>query len=114
MKNNKQETKQQQELAKEIKAEQEQIMKEFNEKLEQEKAQAKAFKKVLPNVDDDDIVYAMYCIAKNLDELFTQKEIDRFVLAKTLISINDLAKETMELSNTNKRISEMKGKMEGK
>ena len=103
-----------QDIKKDFQLETEQLMKEFNEKLEQEKKEAKAFKKVLPNVDDDDIVYAMYCVAKNVNELFSQKEIDRFVLSKTLISINDLAKETMELSNTNKRISEMKGKMEGK
>lgn len=103
-----------QDLQKDFKLETEQLMKEFNEKLEQEKKEAQAFKKVLPNVGDDDIVYAMYCIAKNVNELFSQKEIDRFVLSKTLISINELAKETMELSNTNQRISEMKGKMEGK
>lgn len=114
MKKNKQETKKQQDVKKDFKLETEQLMKEFNEKLEQEKQEAKAFQKVLPNVNDDDIVYAMYCIAKNVNELFSQKEIDRFVLSKTLISINDLAKETMELSNTNQRISEMKGKMGGK
>lgn len=108
MKNKKQDVK------KDFQLEAEQLMKEFNEKLEQEKKEAKAFEKVLPNVNDDDIVYAVYCIAKNLNELFSQDEIDRFVLSKTLISVNDLAKETMELSNTNKRISEMKGKTEGK
>lgn len=103
-----------QDVKKDFQLEAEQLMKEFNEKLEQEKKEAKAFEKVLPNVNDDDIVYAVYCIAKNLNELFSQDEIDRFVLSKTLISVNDLAKETMELSNTNKRISEMKGKTEGK
>lgn len=103
-----------QDVKKDFQLETEQLMKEFNEKLEQEKKETKAFEKVLPNVDDSDIVYAVYCIAKNLNELFSQNEIDRFVLSKTLISVNDLAKETMELSNTNKRISEMKGKMEGK
>lgn len=103
-----------QDVKKDFQLEAEQLMKEFNEKLEQEKKEAKAFEEVLPNVDDNDIVYAVYCIAKNLNELFGQDEIDRFVLSKTLISVNDLAKETMELSNTNKRISEMKGKMEGK
>lgn len=103
-----------QDVKKDFQLEAEQLVKEFNEKLEQEKKEAKAFEKVLPNVNDDDIVYAVYCIAKNLNELFSQDEIDRFVLSKTLISVNDLAKETMELSNTNKRISEMKGKMEGK
>lgn len=103
-----------QDVKKDFQLETEQLMKEFNEKLEQEKKEAKAFEKVLPNVDDNDIVYAVYCIAKNLNELFSQDEIDRFVLSKTLISVNDLAKETMELSNTNKRLSEMKGKMEGK
>lgn len=106
MKNKKQDVK------KDFQLEAEQLMKEFNEKLEQEKKEAKAFEKVLPNVNDNDIVYAVYCIAKNLDELFSQNEIDRFVLSKTLISVNDLAKETMELSNTNRRISEMKGKKE--
>ena len=103
-----------QDIKKLFQLETEQLMKEFNEKLEQEKKEATAFQKVLPNVNDEHIVYAMYCIAKNVNELFSQKEIDRFVLSKTLVSINDLAKETMELLNTNQRISEMKGKMEDK